>query len=300
MKYLGIIYILTLFSCNTDEIKNQLPAIGKIETVDYRIIDNTLQEILRNNNGKFPVIIYERIKGNKHLIFIGEQHGNDINDNRFDTIQKYFNSLNPNVALNEGGQIADTLHFTTKNNAIEKNGALGLLKYLSDSNKIKLLNADCPDSIEVASLLKYFPKNLLLFSFVTQRFITQYLAKHNNSTILLNKEYKIFIETYLVKRCRLNLTEAEKEWKYYEQLFTKYNSNQSIDLKNFDGRLTEKYYDENGILSEFGRKSLAIRDSFLVTNIYNNLQKHDKVFIVFGAAHLFSIKPTLDKIFKKD
>ena len=271
--------------------------IGIIETVDYRKINDTLQEILQKNNGKFPAIIYNRSYGNKHLVFIGEQHGNNVNDNRFDTIQKYFKILNPNVALNEGGQISDSIHFLTRANAIEKDGAIGLLKYLCDLNKIKLLNADCPDSIEVESLLKYYPKDLLLFSFVTQRFILQYLAENNNSTKNLNEEYKKFVTSYLVKRCNLKLTDKEQGWKYYEELFKKYNSNQSIDLKIFDGRLTEKYYDENGILSDFGRKSLSIRDSFLITNIYNNLQKHDKVFIVFGAAHLFSIKPTLDRIF---
>ena len=300
MKYIALVLIVIFFACTSSEKKNNLPPIGKIETVDYRIIKDTLQEILQNNNGNFPVFVYDKQKFNKHLIFIGEQHGNDINDSRFDTIKKYYDLLNPNIALNEGGQIPDTTHYNSREIAITKSGALGLLKYLSDSTKIKLINADCPDSIETASLLRYYSKDLILFSFVTQRFILQYLTKNNNSTKQLEKEYEKFVETYLITRCKINLTVNEKGWKYYEGLYKKYNKNKAIDLKHFDGKETEKYYDENGILADFGRNSLAIRDSFLITNIYNNLQKHDKVFIVFGAAHLFSIKPTLDKIFKEN
>jgi hypothetical protein len=291
---------MTFIACTSSENKNNLPPIGKIETIDYRIINDTLQEILQKNNGIFPVIVYDKHKFNKHLIFIGEQHGNDITDSRFDTIKKYYNLLNPNIALNEGGQIADTIHYNSREIAITKSGALGLLKYLSDSTKIKLMNADCPDNIETRSLLRYYSKDLILFSFVTQRFILQYLAKNNNSTKQLEIEYKKFVETYLINRCKIKLAETEKSWKYYEGLYKKYNKNKAIDLKHFDGSETEKYYGENGILADFGRNSLAIRDSFLITNIYNNLQKHDKVFIVFGAAHLFSIKPTLDKIFKEN
>lgn len=35
-----------------------------------------------------------------------------------------------------------------------------------------------------------------------------------------------------------------------------------------------------------------------VENIYNALQNHDKVFIVFSAAHLLAERPTLEKLFE--
>jgi hypothetical protein len=56
---------------------------------------------------------------------------------------------------------------------------------------------------------------------------------------------------------------------------------------------------DNDEFGEIVRNSLHIRDSVILTNIYNSFQKNDKVFIVFGAAHLLAQKPTLDKIFEK-
>lgn len=55
---------------------------------------------------------------------------------------------------------------------------------------------------------------------------------------------------------------------------------------------------DDGELSSIKRSSLQIRDSVIIGNIYKALQKHDKVLIVFGAAHLLAEKPTLEKIFE--
>jgi hypothetical protein len=49
---------------------------------------------------------------------------------------------------------------------------------------------------------------------------------------------------------------------------------------------------------KISRSSLQIRDSVIIENIYRTLQNHDKVFIVFGAAHLLAEKPTLEKLFE--
>ena len=81
----------------------------KIEHIDYAAIDSQVQKILQKNNGNFPVIVYEKSKGPKHIIYIGERHGNDPDDKRFDTIKKYFLQLKPSVILNEGGQQADSI-----------------------------------------------------------------------------------------------------------------------------------------------------------------------------------------------
>lgn len=91
-----------------------------IETKSYLEVNNQVQEILQKNNGYFPIIVYNKLKGTKHLIYLWEQHGNDPKDNRFDTIQKYISLFKPSLILNEGGQVSDSIRFTTREEAIQK------------------------------------------------------------------------------------------------------------------------------------------------------------------------------------
>ena len=266
----------------------------EIEPINYSEINDQIQNILHKNNGKFPILKFDKTKGNKHLIYFGEQHGNDPNDSRFDTIQKYFSLYNPTVLLNEGGQVTDTIHFKSREDAIQKKGTIGFLKFLADNAKLKLQNADCPDSLEISSLLRKYDRNKILYFLVLQRFIPQFISGYNGAKDL-KAEYGKFTEKYLTTRCKLKLTANEKQWSYFEKLFVENNDNKKIDLKSFDLLQTE--FDE-GELGKISRSSLQIRDSVIIENIYRTLQNHDKVFIVFGAAHLLAEKPTLEKLFE--
>lgn len=294
MKLFYLFVLTTLFSCNSQSKKVELNLLTEIEPINYSAVNDQVQDILQKNNGKFPIIKFEGIKGTKQLLYFGEQHGNDPNDSRFDTIQKYFSLFNPTIILNEGGQVTDTLHFKSREDAIMKKGTLGFLKFLADNAKLKLQNADCPDSIEISSLLRKYDKSKILYFLVLQRFVPQFVAGYNGATDL-KAEYVKFTEKYLTTRCKLKLTENEKQWSYFEKLYSENNNNNKIDLKNFDMSQTEF---ENGELSNIKRSSLQIRDSVIIENIYKALQNHDKVFAVFGAAHLLAEKPTLEKLFK--
>ncbi len=294
MKIFLFLFSTILFSCNFQSKKVELNPLKEIEPINYSEINEQVQNILLKNNGKFPIIKFEKTKGNKHLIYFGEQHGNDPNDSRFDTIQKYFSLYNPTILLNEGGQVADSIHFKSREDAIQKKGTIGFLKFLADNAKIKLQNADCPDSLEISSLLRKYDRNKILYVLVLQRFIPQFLSGYNAAKDL-NAEYEKFTEKYLVARCNLKLTETEKQWNYFENLYAENNDNKKIDLKNFD--LSQTEFDE-GELGEIGKSSLQIRDSVIIENIYKALQNHDIVFIVFGAAHLLAERPTLEKLFE--
>jgi hypothetical protein len=163
---------------------------------------------------------------------------------------------------------------------------------------LKLVNADCPDSIEVQSLLKKYDKGLLLYFLVCQRFIPQFIAGYNGA-FDLNMEYKKFTNNYLIQKCKFPLLKQELLWSYFESLFKKYNNNKNFDINHFDLSLTEISSNEEGPLGKLIKSSLQIRDSVIVTNIYKNLNEFNKVFIVFGAMHLLAEKPTLDKLFEK-
>ncbi|MBL7700690.1 MAG: hypothetical protein JNM14_00450 [Ferruginibacter sp.] len=294
MKLFCFLFSVTLFSCNFQAKKPELNPLKEIEPVNYSEIDNQVQNILEENNGKFPLIKFEKKKGNKHLIYFGEQHGNDPNDPRFDTIQKYFSLYKPAILLNEGGPVADSLHFTSRVDAIQKKGTIGFLKFLADNAKVKLQNADCPDSLEIASLLTKYNRNKVLYFLVLQRFVPQFTAGYDGAK-KLETEYGKFTGKYLETRCNLKLTENEKQWGYFEKLYAENNADKKIDLENFD--LSQTEFDK-GDLGNISRSSLQIRDSVIIGNIYKTLQKHDIVFVVFGAAHLLAEKPTLEKLFE--
>lgn len=294
MKIYYLLLLSVLFSCKTQTKKAVLNQVLKIEPVNYREIHEQVQNILQQNDGKFPIMKFELVKENKHLIYFGEQHGNDPADTRFDTIQKYFLHHNPAIILNEGGQMADSVHFKSREAAIQKNGTIGFLKFLADSAKIKLQNADCPDSLEIASLLKTYDAGKVLCFLVLQRFLPQFISGYNGATDV-NTAYENFTEKYLIKRCGLTLTATERQWDYFEKLYAENNNNRKIVLENFDMAETEF---DTGLLSNINRTSFRIRDSVIVMNIYKAFEKHDKVFIVFGAAHLLAEKTTLIQLFK--
>ncbi len=265
----------------------------KIEHIDYAAIDSQVQEILQNNNGNFPVIVYEKSKGPKHIIYIGERHGNDPDDKRFDTIKKYFLQLKPSVILNEGGQQADSIHYKTRDEAITKNGIQGYLKFLADQSNIKLLNADCPDSLEIASLLRLHESKAILYFLVIQRFIPRFISgRHNLKDI--NYEYDKFMNSYLKSRCKLVFSDSESKWSFFENLYEQNNEHKKLDLENFDLSQTEN---DQGEFGDILRHSMQIRDFAILNNIFKYLQTHDKVFIVFGARHLLAQRPTFNNFF---
>lgn len=294
MKIIYLLFLTILFSCNPQPKKTELNYLPEIGPVNYPEVDEQVQNILRQNNGKFPIIRYEKAKGDKYLLYFGEQHGNDPADTRFDTIQKYFYQCNPAILLNEGGQIADSIHFKSREEAIEKKGTIGFLKFLADKAKLKLQNADCPDSLEVSSLLRKYDRGKILYFLVMQRFIPQFVAGYDGASDL-KAGYKKFTENYLTTRCNLKLTESEQQWNYFETLYGENNSGRKIALKNFDMAQTEF---GDGEFGKIKTSSLQIRDSVIVGNIYKALQNHDRVFVVFGAAHLLAEKPALEKLFE--
>ena len=297
MKFYSPLILIIIYSCNFQPKNEDLNPLTAIETISYLEINKEVQNILQKNNGIFPMILFNKTKGRKHLIYFGEQHGNDPSDKRFDTIQKYFELYRPAVLLNEGGQISDSIHFVSREESIKKNGTIGFLKFLADKTKIQLKNADCPDSAEVFGLLKKYNRNKILYILVIQRFIPQFLSEYGGSKDL-KAEYETFITKYLITRCKFKLTQNEKSWSHFEKLYTEINNGKNIDLNNFDLSQTEYYLYDKGELGDIGRSSLHIRDSVIIKKIYENLQNHNKVFIVFGAAHLLAQKPTLERMFE--
>jgi len=296
MKLLCLIFLMLLVGCNDYEI-NVINPLEINLNVDYLKLHNQLQKKLEENNNTFPLLVYKNGINQKKLIYLGEFHGNDPSDKRFDAIEKYIKEFKPQIILNEGGEIDSSIHYQNKEIAIKNQGTLGFLKFCADKKNVKLVNADCSEKTEVAQLLKKYNKDLLIYIFVCQRFIPQFID-HYNKAFDLESEYQKFTKDYLNNRCGFKLSKNESQWSYFERLYKLNNDNKTIDLENFDLNKSQYAAFDKSVLGEISKTSLHIRDSAIVTNIYKNITKYDRVLVVFGALHLIAQKSTLDKIFQ--
>src|SRR6202008_2422365 len=102
------ILAFAIIACNT-------PAGEKLDTIDYVIVGKMMDTI------KPPYVIDLR-NNQKRLVFIGCDHNRDTTHPQFKIIEQYFNDLKPELAFNEGGQIADSVHFASLNEAASRKG----------------------------------------------------------------------------------------------------------------------------------------------------------------------------------
>jgi hypothetical protein len=259
-------------------------------TGDYQLI--SYLDIKVDSLGRLPKNPYvvDLQKDKKHLVVIGTLHSRDTASQMFREIEKLFLNLNPEVAINEGGQVNKI--YTDRNTAIVKNGETGLLKFLCDNHKISMLNGDMPDDKEFYELSSFYSRDESLLFFASERFILPftYFDEKGNLDSLYKSD---FIEGYL-ESCNIKLTSKEKQFDYYKNLYKKYFNKEfnieSIVSDDFSPiRKTNHFCD-------VARKSKELRDKYLLKKIEEQLKQHDKVIVVFGGWHVLAIEPALKQI----
>lgn len=262
-------------------------------TENYKLI--SYLDIKVDSKGNLPKAPYviDLHKNKKHLIVVGTLHSRDTTNNMFAEIEKIFADFQPEVAINEGGQITKT--YSDRNSAVIKNGELGLLKFLCDNQNIKMINGDMPDSTEFCELTKYYSKDEILFFFASERFVLPYTYWDEKGN--LDKLYTSdFIEAYLMSE-GIKLTPEEKQFSYYKDLYKKYFKKEfSITDINSDDFSPVR---NNHYFCEIARKSKEFRDKYLLQQIEEQLKYHDKVLVVFGGWHVLAIEPALTQIINK-
>jgi hypothetical protein len=262
-------------------------------TVDYKLI--SYLDIKVDSLGHLPKDPYvvDLQKNKKHLIVIGTLHSRDTSNQMFADIEKIFKLLNPEVAINEGGQVKSK--YSNRNSAIVKNGEIGLLKFLSDNQNIKMINGDMPDDSEFYALSKNYSRDEALLFFASERFVIPYTYWYKKGN--LDSLYKSdFIEGYL-ESCSIKLTDKEKQFEYYKALYRKYfNKKFSIDSIESDdfSPIRSKHH-----FCEVARKSKEFRDKYLLLQIEKQLSQYDRVIVVFGGWHVLAIEPALTQIINK-
>lgn len=287
MKSIVLLLLLSLLSCNNQTLKNR-EKILKYPTRDYVTVGKIMDTV------KLPYVI-DVSYHQKRVVFIGCVHDVPPTHRQFTIIEKYFNELKPQVSFNEGGQISNSIHYSSTSEAIEKSGETGALKYFSDQAGIPMINGDLDAKTEFALTLKKVPKDQLFLYYLMERVVIPYhygAYQHEDFETVFHR----LIEKYFIKN-GFPLSDKEKELPYFENLYVKETKKKfdinDIDLEAFD------YINDHCISCAVGRISKMTRDGVLLSKIDAALNTYDRVLVTFGHGHALAIEPALKEIVTK-
>lgn len=291
-KSILILFIAFCIHRGFSQTSYENPKNGLYPTISYLNIHLDSQRRLPTN----PYIL-EFKKGKKQIIFCGVNHLTDNSDTLnplFTGIENKFFAIRPQVAVNEGGDVSKR-QYKSKYDALLRGGEIGLLKVLSDSLRIPIVNGDADTPYEFNELLKRYSKGEFLAYIGTERCMWELKGDNVTDLKIIEKRYNRFIENYIIKRGNVPLTDTEKSFQFFK------NNYQTLLNRPFDIEELEPTdpFDPEGKFQEIGRTSKEIRDQFLLKTIDNLLDTYDSVFIVFGGWHLLTCEPALRQIIDK-
>jgi hypothetical protein len=277
------------YSQTNKSIKNDINYI--YPTVNYLKI--------KLNSGKLPSnpYILEFINGKKKIIFCGTNHLTDksgIDNPMYAKIEEKFLSVRPDVCLNEGGDISQK-KYASRKDALLKDGEIGLTKILADSLKIKCINGDMPENYEFRELLKKYSVEEFIAYVVNERLMWELKGKNISKQEDVEKEYKKFIQGYIMQLGKVKLTETQQSFNFFKTSFKK------VLGRPFDINRPEPTnpLEPKSKFQQIGRTSKEIRDQNLLATIDRLLDTNDKIFVVFGGWHLLTCKPGLEEIINR-
>lgn len=274
--------ILAITSCQAPPPEDNIPPmIGYIEVAD----------IIRGLAGPLVLDLKNPVSG-KQVVVVGCPHSTDTTGKEFELMEIYFRHLRPDIAFNEGGPVSDSVHFSSRSEAILRNGETGYLKFLCDQAGIKMVDGDLAAKDEFAAMLQDYPREDLFLYYTIERFMwpAKFGANGNQS---FESAYDGFINDYLIKN-GFPVEASQKSLMYFQKLYSE-KTGQPFDRDTFDiSRFN--FLSDNGKYCELGRASKVIRDKALLKKIENALEHYDRIFITFGGAHVIAFEPALKQL----
>lgn len=211
MKLLKVIILAcittAIASCQRSSPHNDAPKmINYLEVAD-----------IVHGLGGPPILDLKNPRSGKQVVVIGCPHSRDTTGKEFELIDFYFRHLHPLIAFNEGGPIPDTVHFTSRNEAILQNGETGQLKFLCDKAGIKMVDGDLAAKEEFAFMLKEYPKEDLFLYYTIERLMwpSKFGIGGGQS---FESAYDDFVTNYMIKN-GFPLEPAQKSLAYFHTLY---------------------------------------------------------------------------------
>ena len=301
MKHILILTFISVlfFGCGNSQSDKKVNQTDKnVKSVRIHIYPTVSYLELKLDNGRLPSNphILEFTNGKKKIVFCGTNHlsKSDVDNPMFTKIEDKFFSFRPTVCVNEGGDIYKK-KYTSKKDALLKDGEIGLTKILADSLRISCVNGDMSEEYEFKELLKKYSTEEFIAYVVNERLMWELKDRNLTKQEDVEKEYKKFIQGYIMKLGKVNLTETQQSFYFFKTSFEK------ILGRPFDinGPEPTNPFEPKGKFQQIGRASKEIRDQNLMTTIDKLLDTNDKVFVVFGGWHLLTCKPGLEEIINR-
>lgn len=289
-----IYFSVMLFSCSNSRVENK----ANNDTIHIYPTTSYL-DIKLDSNRQLPSnpFILEFTNGEKTVVFCGVTHltdDSDIENPMFKKIEQKFYAFKPAIAINEGGDISKK-RYTSKQDALLKDGEIGLIKILCDSLKIESVDGDPSIEREFQELLKVYSKGEFLAYIVTERLMWGLKGQGITDSIEIEKRYIGFIQNYIIKKGKIALSKSEQAFSFYksnyEQLLKRPFNILELEPTN--------PFEPNGKFQKIGRTSKEIRDQFLIKTVDKLLDTNDKIFIVFGGWHLLTCKPGFEEVINR-
>ncbi len=296
MKHILIstFFFVLLFGCNNSKLDNK---VNNSTTHIYPVV--SYLNIKLDSAGNLPSNPYtlEFTNGNKTVVFCGVTHltdDSDIKNPMFTKIEKKFFAFKPDIAINEGGDISKKV-YASKQDALLRDGEIGLTKILCDSLKIKSFDGDPTVELECKELLKTYSKGELLAYIITERLMWGLKGRHITDSIEIEKKYDAFVQNYIIKKAAIPLTKTEQTFSFYKSNYAQL-LNRPFNISELE---PTNPFEPNGKFQKIGRTSKEIRDQFLLQTVDKLLDNNDKIFIVFGGWHLLTCKLGLEEIISR-
>jgi hypothetical protein len=243
-----------------------------------------------------PPYIIDVANQSKRLVFVGCNHVRDSMDQQFTDIQRVFAELDPQIGLNEGGQLKESQHYPSLNRAAFQAGETGVMKYLCDQAGIALVNGDTPDRLEFSLALRYYPKQELYLYYVMERIVIPYLSLGSQQPPF-EPYFDDVVRSFVDQG--FPLASWEQSLPHFKTLYRQYMN------RPFELALTqevEKFDYINGGDCHFcaiGRRSKMLRDSMLLRKLDRALDRYDRVMVTFGCGHALAVEPALRQLINK-
>ncbi|MCZ4222554.1 hypothetical protein [Pedobacter rhodius] len=257
-----------------------------MKTIDYVTVGKMMDTIT-------PPYVVDAMHGKKHVILIGCDHNRNPDHLQVKIIESHFEGLKPQIAFNEGGQVADSVHFDSLRESVAKTGETGCLKFLSDKYHIKMMDGDMSDSLEFKLMLRKTAKDKLFLYYVMERVVIPYLSGAYGN-VPFDALYQKAIKSWFIKP-GFPLKANEQTLGYFKQLYQKHTGHVFVlkfsdDIERFD------YINPDCQFCEIGRTSKMTRDSVLLSKISASLKKFDRVIVTFGYGHAIALKPAIHQL----
>ncbi len=252
--------------------------------------------------------IYEIEAGAKKLSYFGSHHSHDPNDPMFAEIENMLEPLDAQLVMVEGfeglnenkEQIIENLSTESYEEAIERGGEFRFTMKLAASRGIDMQSPEPKSSDEIKHLESRFSREGI-FVFYLYRSLNQYWR--------LNEAKRPSIDDYL--KLELEDFKALTEWENFDYSIDNLEyigrdiwgaegdfDNKEVASDRIDPIPWPDKQETQTVINDIARASTRYRDEYIVTKIKEALEKHDRVFVVYGASHAYMQEPALRALLK--